>query len=256
MKLAAVQYRPPKGRPDVARDRLAAWVAEAGARGAELIVCPEMATTGYVWPDAAALAPHAEAADGPTFQALSAVARRYRAWVVCGYPERAPEGLYNAALVIGPDGGLVVSYRKVLLYEADHTWAIPGQRRVLVSAPGLGRISPSICMDLNDPGHTWHLALHRPEVVAFCTNWIDEGQDILPYWRERLGPWRGWFVAADTWGVEEGVRFYGRSTILSPAGEPVLMAEAEGDALLLVDTEDQSASVAIRKTVAPTPAVA
>lgn len=230
---AAIQYRPPRGDAPRARRALAAMVDEAGGRGARLIVCPEMATSGYVWEDAAEILPHCEPARGPTLEALAPVAAERGAWVVVGFPERAPDGaLYNSALVIDDRGQLVDCYRKVLLYDADTTWARPGRRRPVYDIPA-GRMTPGICMDLNDFGFGLHLLSARPEVVAFCTNWVDEGEDILPYWRERMLGWRGWFVAADRWGEDRGVRFYGRSAILAPGGAVAAIAPAEGDAILV-----------------------
>ncbi|MBK9645110.1 MAG: carbon-nitrogen hydrolase family protein [Deltaproteobacteria bacterium] len=240
MRLAAVQYRPPKAEPEAARAGLCALVDEAGALGARLIVCPEMATTGYVWESPEEILPHAEPAGGPTSRALGKLAAKHRAWVVSGFAETDGEHLYNSALILTPKGQLLGVYRKVLLYDLDHTWARGGDRRVLVQTD-LGVMSPSICMDLNDPGYTQHLAQHRPKLVAFCTNWLEQGHDILPYWRERLGAWRGWFVAANTWGTERGVQFYGRSAILNPKGEAVVMAPPEGDAVLIAEAPDLAA---------------
>ncbi len=70
-RFAAVQYRPPKGEPDAARADLVRLVDEAGRQGAEFIVCPEMATTGYVWSDPGEIRPHCEPARGPTLEALA-----------------------------------------------------------------------------------------------------------------------------------------------------------------------------------------
>lgn len=232
LTVAAVQYRPPKGDTPRARAQLGAWVQQALECGAQVVVCPEMATSGYVWPDAAALAPHAEPAQGPTLALLEPLARAYGAWVVCGYPEAGEDGaLYNSALVIGPEG-LVASYRKVLLYTADMTWARPGGRRLLVGTEH-GVLAPGICMDINDDGFTTLLREHQPPICAFCTNWIEEGVDILPYWRWRLAGWRGLFIAADTWGLDGDTRFYGRSAILGPGGEVLALAGPEGDGVLL-----------------------
>jgi predicted amidohydrolase len=226
--VAAIQYRPPKGRPSEARTALARMVAEASA---DVVVCPEMATTGYVWRDAATLRGHAEPAAGPTFAALSPIARRNRSWVIVGFPEIDGDSLYNSALVIGPDGSLVCTYRKVLLYEADLPWARAGNTRMLCES-AFGLLAPAICMDLNDPGFPRFLEAQSPAVVCFATNWVEEdGFEVLPYWRERLGSWKGVFVAADTWGVDEGVRFHGRSVILS-AGQVLAEAPAEGDAVI------------------------
>lgn len=235
MRLAAVQYRPPKGRPDLARPALAALVDEAGRAGAGLVVCPEMATTGYVWSSADEVRPLCEPPRGETFQALAPVAARHGAWVVVGFPEQGEDGLlYNAALVIRPDGALAACYRKVLLYEADLPWAAPGRRRLVFPTPS-GLLSPAICMDMNDDGLI--LALHRlgVDILAFCTNWVEEGIDVHAYWRRRLTGWRGWLVAADTWGEDRGTRFAGRSVIFGPGGVALGELGPSGDGVLVVD---------------------
>ena len=232
MRLAAVQYRPPWGEPEKGRAGLLALVDQALERGADLIVCPEMATCGYVFEDLQQLLPHAEALDGPLFQALAQRAKD-GATIVAGFPEVDGDILYNSALVVGPEG-LMDCYRKVMLYDLDTAWATAGDRRSVVDVQGRS-VSTGICMDLNDNQFALHLLTARPDIVAFPTNWVDEGHDILPYWRWRMMGWRGWFVAADRWGEEQGTRFYGRSAILAPGGVPVAMAGPSGDAVIVAD---------------------
>jgi len=244
MRLAAVQYRPPKGQPDQARAEIAALVGQAGEQGADLIVLPELCTTGYIWRRPEDLGPFAEEPRGPTFQLLRLLARRHGAWIVCGLPERfvtrrSAEGrhhvaLFNSAIVVMPDGELATCYRKCLLYEADEAWANTGWRRAVCRSE-LGRVAPGICMDLNDPEFIAFLDYGKVDIVAFPTNWVDEGVVVHDYWRERLGDWRGWFVAANTWGEDEGVRFTGRSAILAPGGEVVTEAPYEGDCVLVAE---------------------
>ncbi len=235
-RLALVQYQPPKGDPVAGREGLTALTEQAGRQGADLIVLPEMATCGYVWRDPDEVRPHCELPHGPTYEALAPVARAHGAWVVCGLPELGQDGLYNSALVIDHTGALVDVYRKVLLFETDHTWARAGRRRPVYETP-FGRMTPGICMDLNDDRFALHLLRERPDVVAFCTNWVEQGLDILPYWVMRLCGWRGWFVAADTWGRDRHIQFYGRSAILAPGGRPVAMAGPRGDGVLVVEAE-------------------
>jgi predicted amidohydrolase len=155
-------------------------------------------------------------------------------WIVCGYPERDGGRLYNAALVIGPDGALVGSYRKILLFDVDKCWAHPGRERLVVETD-FGPVMPGICMDINDPRFVESLHLNAPQVLAFCTNWVNEGDDPLDYWRMRLAFWRGWFVAANSWGEDGDIGFTGLSTILGPDGQVRARAPATGDALLLSD---------------------
>jgi predicted amidohydrolase len=237
VKLAAIQFRPPKGKPELARSGLAELIGAAGEQGADLIVCPEMATTGYIWHSPADLAPLAEPARGPTLAMLSEKAREHRSWIVCGFAEDAGGGaLYNSALVVDPFGDMVRCYRKVLLYDADLSWARPGQQRMSIGSD-LGRIAPAICMDLNDDGLIRYLHRAGVDVLAFCTNWVDEGSAVHPYWIWRLTGWPGWLVAANTWGQDEDTLFSGCSAIIAPDKRVVAAAGYLGDEVLLVDTE-------------------
>mgnify|MGYP000321058076 CR=1 FL=1 len=246
MRVAAIQFRPPKGRPHAARLALRVLIDEAGQRDAHLIVCPEMATTGYVWESPRELGPHSERARGETFRMLSEAAREHSAWVVCGFPElfvhpertsrsgRTMATLYNSALVVSPMGELVTCYRKVLLYDADESWASPGWRRSVVPTEH-GDVVPGICMDLNDPRFTRFLVDQQPRVVAFCTNWIEEGAPVHAYWRERLLGYQGGFVAANSWGDDGDITFCGRSAIFGPGRTLLAEAPPEGDRVLVAE---------------------
>jgi predicted amidohydrolase len=241
MRLAALQYRPPHGQTIQAREQLCALLLRA--KGADLVVCPEMAVSGYIFDSREEIAPHTEVADGETYSMLAECAQELGAWIVCGIAERDGDDFYNSALTIAPDGTLVSCYRKILLFEQDETWAQSGTERSLVSTDELGLLCPAICMDLNDNNFARFLVTEQPDVLAFCTNWLDEGHNILPYWRMRLFGWQGWMVAADRWGVERGVQFYGRSAILGPGDETLGVLPAEGDAVLIVDTESGHAEI-------------
>ena len=246
MRAAAIQFRPPKGRPDDARVALRSLIDEAGAQGADLIVCPEMATTGYIWESPRQIGPLSERARGKSFRMLSEAARTHRAWIVCGFPElfvhpgrttregRTMATLYNSAQVVSPMGELVTCYRKVLLFEADETWASPGWRRSVVPMEQ-GPMVPGICMDLNDPGFTGFLRRIQPRVVAFCTNWLEQGIDVHAYWAERLAGYRGAFVAANSWGPDGNIAFCGRSAIFGPGQALLAEAPEEGDHVLVAD---------------------
>lgn len=240
MKLAAVQYRPPHGRPARARRDLVRLAHAAVDAGARLVVLPELATTGYVFEGPAEIGPHCEPAEGPTLEALRPVAAR-GACVVCGFAERGADGaLFNSALVLGPDGRLQATYRKVLLYPLDERWARPGDRRLLLDL-ACGRLAPAICMDINDDRFISWLGMVGPELLAFCTNWVQEDEvDPHSWWRHQLRGYSGWFLAANRWGEERGVRFSGRSAILAPHGRVVAQAEAEGDGVVLADTAEWS----------------
>lgn len=234
MRVAAIQFKPPKFRPADARSALASLVIEAADDGAEVIVCPEMAIQGYVWPSAEAVRPLAEASDGPTFATFSRIAEHYGCWITVGFAEVFEGALYNSALVIGPDGSLVTTYRKVLLYLLDEQWAERGNRRVAIDT-GAAVSAVGICMDLNDEGFRRFLGEHQPQQLWFLTNWIEEGFDVLQYWRQRIFPWSGVMIAANTWGMDGEVEFSGRSLIWSAEGDVLCRAPRQGNHVLVAD---------------------
>ncbi len=233
MHVAAVQFKADKGDVRGSRQALCA-LARSAAQGADLVVLPEMATTGYLFPTREAVARVSEAPDGPTFRALSPIASDTGAVVVCGFAERAGAGdchrdgegaLYNSAMVIGPDGELMWVYRKRLLYEADEHWATPGDRDYRVLACDAGTFTVGICMDLNDDRFVAWCRAHAPRCVAFPTNWLAEGEPVWPYWAWRLDGSGVALVAANTWGHEGNTEFYGRSAVID--GRTVLAAAPE-----------------------------
>ncbi len=233
-RIAALQFKAKKDQPQQSLRILCQLIEQAAQAGAKLVVCPEMATSGYLFSDAGAIVDRCEPADGGSFPTLSALAQRHGLYLVCGYPEiearpadrsggRAVPRLFNSARVIGPDGSLLYNYRKRLLYESDTTWAHDGDTPYPILETPLGRLTVGICMDLNDDRFVDFLSQTSQSqalLVAFCTNWLDQGTDVLPYWCYRLRGFRGVFVAANTFGDESApkhppTRFCGRSTILS-----------------------------------------
>lgn len=215
MKVAAVQYRARRGELERSRSELVALAVRA-APGADLVVLPEMAATGYVFPDRAAVEAVAEAAGGPTFAALAPVAARHRTWLVCGFPERDGDRLFNAAMVVDPAGELRFTYRKTLLFDADLPWATPGDTGYAAFDTGGGRFGVGICMDLNDDAFVAWVHDAGLDAVAFPTNWV-ESDDLWwvhAYWAWRLDGADAALVAANTWGTDGGLRFTGESAVL------------------------------------------
>ena len=238
MNVAAVQFRPTKGDFASSLARLVPLVEEA-ADGADLVVLPEMALTGYIFRNEGAVRPVAEAPTGATFEALSSVAKRARAFIVAGFPEVTSTGaLYNSALVIDREGALAFVYRKTLLYKADWTWARPGDSGYRTFDTGRGTFGVGICMDLNDDRFLDWATRAPMRAIAFPTNWLDQGEDIWSYWAERIYGTGSALVAANTYGIDDGTPFWGRSAILDAPrlpGGPCLLraaAEPEGDVIL------------------------
>jgi len=210
MRVAAVQFRPKRDPLDLDgavsgnRAGLLALAAERLSQGpVDLLVLPEMAASGYLYPSAEALGRIAESDDGPTVTAVASLARDHGCHVVVGFPERSAGRLYNSAAIVDGHGELVAVYRKRFLYEADVPWATPGDGPYPVADTGSGRFTVGICMDLNADAFTGWVRHAAVEAVAFPTNWVDEGEPVWPYWAWRLQGARAALVAANRWGGED-----------------------------------------------------
>lgn len=249
MRVAAVQFRGDGAQQDARRAALAQWVWGVGP-GVDLVVCPEMATTHYLFEGSDQARLVAEPPDGPTFAALSPIAHALKTWVVCGFVERDQDRLFNSALIIDPMGGLRSVYRKTLLFDADKSWASEGDSGYELFETDMGTFAVGICMDLNDPRFVDWLLRHRPTALAFPTNWLDEGDDVWSYWAWRLHGAGTSLVAANSWGAEGAIRFSGRSVIMRQESgddaEPRWLvlgaADTSGDDLIRADLLDPSAS--------------
>ncbi len=232
MNVAAIQFKATREQPDASLKRLVGLAHGAAQGGVDLLVLPEMAATGYVFPSVEAVDVVAEPPDGRTFRALSLVAREHACWLVVGFPERDGERYFNSALVLNPKGERAFVYRKTLLFEADTTWATPGDSGYRAFDTDGGRFAPGICMDLNDDGFMDWCRNARLDAVALPTNWLEEGEPVWPYWAWRMAGQNAALVAANRWGQDAHITFCGQSAVLH---HQVLLAAAprEGDGVII-----------------------
>ena len=86
-------------------------IEEAARDGAQIVVLPELASSGYVFADRAELASLAEARDGPAVAEWANLAEALRITIVGGFPEAAGDAIDNSAAVVDPIG-LRGVYRK------------------------------------------------------------------------------------------------------------------------------------------------
>ena len=147
--------------------------ARAAARGAAIVVLPELVTSGYVL-DRAGLLAQAEspARPGPGLAALQAAAAGHRITVVAGFPERDSGRLYNSAAVITPDGRIAAVYRKLHLFAAENGVFDAGDAGLPIVEVGGVRIAPLICFDLRFPEVVRILAVRGADLITVPTAWV------------------------------------------------------------------------------------
>jgi predicted amidohydrolase len=124
-----------------------------------LVVFPELSITGLDNPGARA--------QGMTDDAVSRFVRlamRLQVHLVGGFAERSGDGLYNTAILAGPEG-LVGNYRKIHLNEADRTWAAAGSEWKVFDLP-IGRVGLLVGHDAIFPESVRSLSLLGCDLVA------------------------------------------------------------------------------------------
>ncbi len=223
--VGAVQLVAVRGDKAANLDAIEELGAAAAAAGALVVVAPEMAVTGYCWPDEAEVRALAEPLDGPVVHRLTRLAHGTGAWFVVGLPELSGDGLlYNSCVLVGPDGLLGV-YRKTHPFLADPFWAVDGDRLPPVWETPAGRVAPLICADLDHPEPARYAALAGAGWLAVPTAWVDEPGPSATW---RLRAWENAMpvVAADMAGHELGIQFSGGSAVIEHDGAVVAALDA------------------------------
>jgi N-carbamoylputrescine amidase len=258
VRVAAAQYEPRVGELEENRAQAVRWATDAATQGADLIVLPELASSGYVFEDEAEAQRCAEDADdGPTVRALRDVCAAHGCHIVAGLNERDGDCRHNSAVLIGASGRLA-TYRKLHLFYDEQTWFAPGDELPIVDLP-FGRVGIIICYDLWFPEPARALALAGAEIIAVPTNWVASFKRTV--WDDR-GYCQGDYVAmataaqngvvmvcADRVGTERDVAFIGASIIVGADGWPVTgPASKDGEELLVADVDLDSVDRARLRT--------
>lgn len=139
--------------------------------GAQIIVLPELAFSGYVFRDRVELVSHAQAPDGPAVRLLEDFARRHRVVVVAGFAESDGERVRNSAVVVDENGTRAV-YRKAHLWNTEKpTGFTPGDQEPPVVDTAFGRIGVMVCYDLEFPEWVRSVALQGADLLCAPVNW-------------------------------------------------------------------------------------
>lgn len=234
MRVAAVQMEVgdrPK-RENIARARrLLAW-----AKGAELILLPELWNIGYFSFDR--YREESEPLEGETITALSRQARELGAYLLAGsIVEREGDRLYNTSVLLDPHGGVVTTYRKVHLFSygsQEPELLTPGEG-VGLAETELGRFGIATCYDLRFPELFRRLAELGAECFLIVSAWP---YPRLEHWqlfnRVRAVENLAFVISCNCVGVNYGRQFLGHSMVVDPWGIPIAMA---GDREGIVSSE-------------------
>ncbi|HEV8424996.1 MAG TPA: carbon-nitrogen hydrolase family protein [Actinomycetes bacterium] len=237
---AAVQVAPAPGplragsvkaNLDTCVDHLERCVA---ATGAELVVLPESATTGYTpGVDPEVLWELVSEVPGAVTEPLQEAAARLGVHVVFGTYERGRQRgtVHNTAVLAGPSGEVLGSYRKThVFYLEDRAaggWVTPGDRAVVV-ATGLGAVGLLVCYDGDFPELARAEAVLGAEVLCRPSALLRSADIWELTNRARAYDNHVFVIGANATGADPaGMLYFGNSMIVTPVAEVVARATSQ-----------------------------
>lgn len=189
LHLACIHAAVCHGEPAYNREILQQELHLAGKAGAQVVVAPELALSGYAFGSREEILPLTETATGPTFQALAPLCREHGLFCCFGFAEQdqASGLLFNSAAVIDPEGRLVLCYRKI---NAECRWATPGNPYAdNTFVTPWGRVGVLICSDSYHALMPRISALRGADLLLIPANWPllnpHSGIDPLEIWQAR-----------------------------------------------------------------------
>jgi predicted amidohydrolase len=237
LRAALIQTRTPATQA-ASLEQLQPLVAEALAKGAQLIATPE--ASNFLQRSRSAFAEQVtEADEDPVVVAARRWAEKEKVWFLLGSAlVRRADGLFaNRSMLFSPDG-LAAQYDKIHMFDVDlptgerHRESAvyaPGEAAVVAETPW-GRLGMSVCYDVRFPHLYRALAKAGAGLLtvpaAFTRPTGEAHWSVLLRARAIEN---GAFVLAPAQGGfhEDGRGTYGHSMIVAPWGE--VLAEADGD---------------------------
>ncbi len=140
-------------------------IDQAARHGAQMLVTPECALSGYLPPDGLDF----DALDSAT-EELEDHASEAGLWLALGTTRQGDHGHWlNAALLISPEGRAVGTYDKTHLMPADREVFAPGSELPVVEA-GEWTVGIQICFDVRFPENWRILRRKGAELILHLSN--------------------------------------------------------------------------------------
>ncbi len=238
MKLSVVQFCPQFGEKE---KNLAKIVDYAEQIDSDIIVFPELCTTGYFFQSKEEVLEFAEPLTGKTITKMQGIASNTNKILIIGFAELDGDNIYNSAAIVMPDSTLTKVYRKTHLFYKERFCFEEGDSGYFIVEDKSRdiKIGTMICYDWRFPEAARSLGLLGADVIVCPSNLVTEiWHKVMP---ARAIENKVYLAIANRYGSESGggeqVKFNGLSGIWKYNGDALAVAPAEDDAVLTVEIE-------------------
>lgn len=241
-RIAGVQMDVQIGDVPTNLSRICEKLRVTTAGGAVLTVFPECAVPGYCFGSLAEALPYAQTIPGPATDQLTKVCQELKSFVIVGMLERDGDRVFNAAVLIGPEG-VVGSYRKVHLpFLGIDMFTTPGDRPFAVQSAGPIRVGMNICYDAAFPETARCLSILGADLITLPTNWPPGAECTAACVINARAMENGvYYIAVNRVGTERGFPFIGRSKIVDPSGRTLAESLTLEEEILYAEIDPERA---------------
>lgn len=233
MKVGYLQFNPVFGKKKQNLRRISEMLTRS--RKADLLVLPELCTSGYLFKTKKELVHAAEfIPDGETTSMLVEIAKEKNMHLAAGMAERDGNFYYNSAVLVGPDG-YIGKYKKIHLFHEEKDLFEPGDSEFPVFEIKRAKVGLMICFDWIFPESARVLALKGADIICHPGNFV------LPYafevLRARAIENRVFIITSSRTGRERGLVFQGKSQVIAPDMSLLARSGKEKEEVRVVDIE-------------------
>ena len=243
MRLALAQIDTTVGDLDGNRELILSWMEDAKSAGADIVLFPELAITGYPPEDLLLRPSFLHAAE----RSLAKVAKEARGIVAFVGVPHLDRDLYNGCAVCAA-GEVKAIYRKRFLPNYgvfdEHRYFAPG-RDLFLLEHGEALIGPTVCEDMWQPGPpATDLALAGAQLlvnISASPFHVGKAEDREQMLQTRARDNVCYVAFVNAVGGQDELLFDGHSVVLDDEGEVLARAPGFEEALLVVDIEPEEA---------------
>lgn len=221
--VAVVQMDTQLGEPEANLAKMSDFVRKiCGAQKVDVIVFPELATTGYEC--GVRFTQLAQRVPGPSTNVIAQRANEQGVHIAFGMAskERVESILFNSVVLVGPEGDVVAQYRKIHLKGEEQMLFRPGFR-LEVAETAAAVVGLQIGWDMYFPEGTRALCLDGAEVILVSAAWDNaRAAEWRTFISARAAENACFVCAANRVGEEPATTFAGESMIVGPRGQVIV----------------------------------
>ena len=235
MRIAFLHLAPIPGALDGNRALVETAFDSAAGAGANWIITPELATTGYEFAEHIGTA-WIETQPDAWVRRMASFARKRSVVAFLSVPEREGPHLFNSLIAIDHDGEIVGRHRKInTLRGGAESWSTPGNAAHAIPIDKFGLVGMLICADAFSPEIAASLVDQGARALVSSAAWAPGLNGPAGEWEAVSGATSRPVFVCNRTGKESQIDFSAAESVVAIGGERKLSFSSATNAILLVD---------------------